>query len=93
MIKKIVNNKGGLHNRITQRMRLLHFTLKETKDYLQHRRIHFSDYQILQLYMIIGGIPHYLNAVKRGESLHQAIDNCCFAPNGALTDECERPPS
>lgn len=87
MLKKIVDNKGGLHNRITQRMRLLPFTLKETKDYLQYRKINFSDYQILQLYMVIGGIPHYLNAVKRGESLHQAIDNCCFTPNGTLTDE------
>jgi AAA+ ATPase superfamily predicted ATPase len=87
MIKKIVNNKGGLHNRITQRIRLLPFTLKETKDYLQYRNIRFSDYQVLQLYMITGGIPHYLNAVKRGESLHQAINNTCFAPNGLLTDE------
>lgn len=87
MIKKIVNNKGGLHNRITQRIRLLPFTLKETKDYLQYRNIRFSDYQVLQLYMVTGGIPHYLNAVKRGESLHQAINNTCFAPNGLLADE------
>jgi len=87
MIKKIVNNKGGLHSRITQRIRLLPFTLKETKDYLQYRNIRFSDYQILQLYMITGGIPHYLNAIKRGESLFRAIDNTCFAPNGLLADE------
>ncbi|MGH7240443.1 MAG: AAA family ATPase, partial [Candidatus Saccharimonadales bacterium] len=63
------------------------FTLKETKEYLQYRKIDYSDYQILQLYMVMGGIPHYLNAIKRGESLHQAIDNCCFTPNGILTDE------
>lgn len=87
MIKKIVNDRGGLHNRITQRIRLLPFTLKETKDYLQYRKIRFSDYQILQWYMASGGIPHYLNAVRRGESLHQAIDNACFAPNGLLKDE------
>ena len=87
MIKKIVNNKGGLHNRITQRIRLLPFTLKETKDYLQYRKIRFSDYQVLQLYMVTGGIPHYLNAVKRGESLHQFINNTCFALNGLLADE------
>jgi hypothetical protein len=29
MIKKVVNNKGGLHNRITQRIRLLPFTLSK----------------------------------------------------------------
>lgn len=87
MIKKIVNNKGGLHNRITQRIRLLPFSLKETKEYLQYRKIRFSDYQVLQLYMVTGGIPHYLNAIKRGDSLHQAIDNACFAPNGLLAGE------
>lgn len=87
MIKKIINNKGGLHNRITQRIRLLPFTLKETKDYLLYRKVRFSDYQVLQLYMATGGIPHYLNAVKRAESLHQAIDSLCFAPNGLLVAE------
>jgi len=87
MIKKIVNNKGGLHNRITQRIRLYPFTLKGTKEYLQYRKIRFSDYQILQLYMVTGGIPHYLNAVKRGFSLPQTIDTICFSPNGLLTDE------
>lgn len=87
MIKKIVHNKGGLHNRITQQIRLLPFTLKETRDYLQHHKIHFTDYQILQLYMVMGGIPHYLNAIKRGDSLHQTIDNCCFATDGILTNE------
>ena len=87
MIKKIVNNKGGLHNRITQKIRLRPFTLKETKEYLHYRHIRFSDYQILQLYMITGGIPHYLNAIKRGESLHQSINNACFNPNGSLAGE------
>lgn len=87
MIKKIVNNKGGLHNRITQKIRLRPFTLKETKEYLHYRHIRFSDYQVLQLYMITGGIPHYRNAVKRGESLHQSINNACINPNGLLAGE------
>jgi predicted AAA+ superfamily ATPase len=87
MIKKIVNNKGGLHNRITQHLRLQPFDLYETKAYLKYKRIAFSDYQILQLYMVMGGVPHYLNTVRRGESLHQAIDNACFKRNGVLVPE------
>ncbi|ANH82843.1 hypothetical protein A8C56_19295 [Niabella ginsenosidivorans] len=87
MIRKIVNNKGGLHNRITQHIQLQPFTLQETRTYLRQRNIRFSDYQVLQLYMVTGGIPHYLNAVKRGESLQQTINRCCFAPNGALVNE------
>lgn len=87
MIRKIINDKGGLHNRITRRLQLQPFSLREVKDYLTYRKIRFSDYQIMQLYMVMGGIPHYLNHVKRGESLHQTINNCCFISNGALTNE------
>ena len=87
MIKKIINNKGGLHNRITQKIRLTAFTLKETKAYLRYRNIPFTDYQILQLYMVTGGVPHYLNAIRRGVSVHQAIDEMCFSENGVLVDE------
>jgi hypothetical protein len=39
MINKIVNNKGGLHNRLTQRIHLFPFTLKETTDFLKYRQI------------------------------------------------------
>lgn len=89
MIKKVVNNKGGLHNRVTRRLQLMPFTLGETKDYLAYRKIPFSDYQVLQLYMVVGGIPHYLNALQRGLSLQQNIDAMCFVRNGQLTGEFE----
>lgn len=60
IIDKVVNNKGGLHNRITQRIRLLPFTLKETENYLKQRNINLEHYQILQLYMVMGGVPDSL---------------------------------
>lgn len=40
MIRNIVNNKGGLHNRITHQIRLLPFTLYETALFLKSRKIH-----------------------------------------------------
>ena len=60
MIKKVVNSTGGLHNRITKRIYLYPFTLAETEAYLKSRHHDFTRYQILQLYMAMGGIPHYL---------------------------------
>lgn len=89
IIDKVVNNKGGLHNRITQRVRLLPFTLKETKDYLQHRKIQIEQYQLLQLYMAMGGIPAYLNGIEKGKSAAQNIENICFSKDGLLTTEFE----
>lgn len=87
MIRKVVNNKGGLHNRITQRIRLMSFSLQETAEYLRAKNIHFNRYQLLQLYMAIGGIPHYLNAVQRGLSVQQVIEQSCFHKDGALYNE------
>ena len=89
MIKKIVNNKGGLHNRLTKRIHLLPFTLKETSEFLAYRKIKLSNYQITQLYMAIGGIPHYLNEIQPAESAMQAINRICFQKDGLLANEFE----
>lgn len=87
MIRNIVNNKGGLHNRLTRKIRLLPFTLPETARYLQAQNINLGHYHILQLYMVMGGIPHYLKEVKKGESAAQTIDRLCFTKDGVLHDE------
>lgn len=87
MIQNIVNNRGGLHNRITRRMRLLPFNLYETELFLQSKLIHLDRYQLLQLYMTTGGIPYYLREIRRGESITQAIDRICFTKEGLLHDE------
>ena len=87
MIQKVVNNKGGLHNRITKRIYLEPFNLAETAMYLESRNIHFNQYQIVQLYMAMGGIPHYLKEIEGGRSAVQNIDNICFSKNGLLKDE------
>lgn len=87
MIQKVVNDRGGLHNRITKQIFLQAFTLKETEEYLQVRKIRFTRYQIVQLYMAMGGIPHYLKEIKAGKSAIQNIEDICFSKNGILRDE------
>lgn len=87
MIRNIVNNKGGLHNRVSVRIRLLPFTLGETAAYLKSRSINLDPYQILQLYMVMGGVPQYLKIVNRGESVWQVTDRACFTKDGLLKEE------
>lgn len=87
MIENVVNNTGGLYNRITRRIYMKPFTLAETKKYFQNRQFNFTDYEIVELYMTLGGIPHYLKEVKGGKSVVQNIDNLCFADTGILKDE------
>ena len=87
MITQILNNRGGLHNRVTKRIRLLPFTLKETSAFLENRDVHLEYYQTIQLYMALGGIPFYLKEVRPGESSDQAIDRLLFSENGSLHGE------
>ena len=87
MVKNIIKNKGGLHNRLTEKICLQPFSLKETANYLKSKNVKYSQYDIAQLYMIIGGVPHYLNKIKPTESVAQNIDRLCFQTDGELTME------
>jgi len=87
MIQKVVKDKGGLHNRITRRINLKPFTLGETEAFLKSKNLKLNRYHTLLLFMIMGGIPHYLKEVRTGKSAIQNIDAICFSENGLLFDE------
>lgn len=87
MITHVVRNKGGLHNRITRRILLKPFNLCETEQYLSDRGIHLERYQLLELYMAIGGIPHYLKEIEGGKTATENIDRICFSEQGLLREE------
>jgi hypothetical protein len=85
--KKLIKARGGLYNRVTSRLKLRAFNLYETELYLQNKGINLNHYELIELYMVMGGIPFYLKAVERGRSLPQLIDEICFNPQGALVEE------
>lgn len=87
MIEKLIYAKGGLHNRITVTIPLRPFTLKETALYLSSLDKNLSHQQILQIYMVTGGVPHYMKAIKKGLSAIQNIDRLCFQRGSLLFDE------
>jgi AAA+ ATPase superfamily predicted ATPase len=87
MIKKIVKNKGGLHNRLTQRIQLEPFNLHDTELLLKQNKVQLTRYDIIQIYMAIGGIPYYLDKILPGESVAQALDRLCFMRDGFLRTE------
>lgn len=89
MRKKFEKNRGGLHRRITRRIYVRPFYLNEVRGYLQYRGIDWSDYMIIQCYMLLGGIPYYLSLLKPQLSLPENIDELIFYRNGELADEYE----
>jgi uncharacterized protein len=87
MINKLINNKGGLHNRITQKLKILPFTLQECEQFIQQKKSVIDRYQIIQLYMALGGIPYYWDQINRRQSATQNIERLCFTENGLLRTE------
>ncbi|NJN33608.1 MAG: hypothetical protein HC817_04495 [Saprospiraceae bacterium] len=87
IINKINNNKGGLHNRLTKRIKLEPFTLAETEAFFKNKNSAFERIQIAQLYMVLGGIPFYLDMVETGQSAVQNINRLCFEEGGELRSE------
>jgi len=87
MLQKLIYAKGGLHNRLTRSINLQPFTLAESKEYLLSRKIDLPDYNILELYMAMGGVPLYLQQVRKGLSATQNINEICFSRDGLLYNE------
>lgn len=90
MRNNLINAKGGLHNRITKTLLLEPFNLAETKVYLKKKKISLSDKEVLDLYMVMGGIPYYLNYLDPSKSIAQNITALCFKKDGLLYNEFPR---
>lgn len=90
ILDKLINAHGGLYNRVTHEIKLSPFTLSECEDFYKANNVKISRYDIVQSYMVFGGIPFYLGYVNGEYSLPQNIDNICFAKNAPLRDEYDR---
>jgi hypothetical protein len=87
LFDKLINNRGGLYNRVTQQIYLKPFTLKECEDFFKEKRVTLNRKQIAEAYMIFGGIPYYLNLFKKNFSLPQNVDAILFAEGTSLKNE------
>lgn len=87
IIKKVINSHGGLHNRFTRRIAIQPFTLRECELYAKQAGLEMTRYQLLECYMIMGGIPYYWSFLRKEQSLAQNIDRIFFSQNGELATE------
>ena len=87
MLSKIIHNKGGLYNRLSSRIHLQPFSLRECEEYIYSRNIVMNRHQIIECYMILGGIPYYWSFLEKGLSLPQNIDHLFFAAEAPLEHE------
>ena len=90
MLDNLINNHGGLYGSVTYEIQLLPFTLAECEEFLVERGVRLSRYDVAQSYMIVGGIPYYLQYFKKGLSLGQNVDNLFYSRGAKLLFEYER---
>lgn len=84
IINNLLADKGGFYNRITRRIHLAPFSLQECKVLLEQNGVVMTDNQIIEAYMVFGGIPFYLNMINERFSLTQNIDMLIFNEYGDL---------
>ena len=87
MMSHILGNRGGLHNRVTRRIKLSPFNLAETEEYLKTKGVVWNRHQIAEAYMIFGGTPYYLEMLRKSYSLPQNVDSLFFSETAELKDE------
>jgi hypothetical protein len=87
MHNEVFRDKGGLFQRVTRRIHLAPFTLYETELYAKSRNLPLNKYALLDLYMIFGGIPFYLDLIRQDESVVQCVDRLFFRKNAELKTE------
>ena len=87
IMENVVNNTGGLHNRLTGEICLRAFTLQECEAYYRTKGIDIPRYQVAEAYMIFGGIPYYMDFFRPKYSLAQNVDEIFFRENAPLRNE------
>ena len=87
--KKLMKDKGGLRGRLTERIKIVPFTLRECEHFAFSANLAFGRKDVLELYMILGGIPYYWSFLKKGLSVAQNVDQLFFTETAQLRDEFE----
>lgn len=90
MVRNVIDNHGGLHDRITHEIPLHPFTLAETEEFFRANGFPWERMSVLQAYMAIGGVPYYMGLFDKSESPVMGIDRLFFGENGELQKEYRR---
>lgn len=90
MLNKIINARGGLHNRVTHKILISPFTLQETEQYFIAGGFDYERTEIIDCYMAVGGVAYYLSLFENDKSVAENINTLCFTNGGELGDEFDK---
>ena len=87
VLNKIDNDVGGLHNRLSRHIYLRPFRLHECEEFARAKGVVMNRMQLLECYMILGGVPYYWDLLHSDLGMAQNIDALLFAPGAELRRE------
>ncbi len=88
MVEKLIGDPGGLYGRVSRPLYLAPFTLHETEEFLNTvKKMNYNKIQVLDAYMIFGGIPYYLDMLNRKYPFAVNVDNLFFGSDAPLRTE------
>lgn len=91
ILREVLQTEGSLNRRVTHSICLQPFSLRDCEEYLRWQRgIEWSRREIIECYMVFGGVPHYLRRLQRRLSLAQNVTSLCLAPQAPLKGEAKR---
>lgn len=90
MVHNVIDNHGGLHDRVTHEMALKPFTLFEAEEYFHAGGYSWPRLSVLQAYMAVGGVPYYMSLFHPTESPAMAINRLFFSENAEMAREYRR---
>ncbi|MBF0363872.1 MAG: AAA family ATPase [Oligoflexia bacterium] len=85
MIKKVVNS-SALYGRIDLELPIKELAAIEANQLLGNK----GRSELFEAYMLLGGVPFYLNLIKDKSSIRIGIDDLCFRREGALFNEYKK---
>ena len=86
LMKKVVHSKA-LYGRVDEVIRLGQLSLGEVRrGFFQKRTLQ----EALEYYLVVGGIPQYLQLYNQSQSVGLNLQRICFRPAGYLFDEFSR---
>lgn len=87
MLSKLIGDKGGMHGRVNRQIYLRPFNLQETEAFLHTKNIDWARLQVAQIYMVVGGIPYYLDMLDPQYTVEENIDHLFFEEGAVLRTE------
>lgn len=88
MLSKFIGDKGGVYGRVCRPIWLAPFTLAESEQFLKEiKGMEINRHQLVKAYMVLGGIPYYLDMLAKDTPIDVCIDDLFFRQGAPLRAE------